>query len=416
MTYPTNEQLARTAVGTGMAGEPDEGKLARLISLLSIKRPANGDGETAVAEAILAKYPAAKLYTDPSGNALAIVVTVGGGSKSLMSCHLDTVHGRDKAIRPVTDDMHINKVRFDSETNMLHADGDVLGADDGAGIWMLLEMVDAGVPASYIFHFSEECGGIGSTGMAKHHYKFLQGFDRAIAFDRKGVHSVITHQGWSRCCSDDFAEALAEGLSDDKYFFALDDGGVFTDTSNYTYDIGECTNVSVGYYSEHTSVEKLDLEYLFNLRAKCITLDWEALPTKRKPGEHESKYSQYNFGGTYKGMQQDDYDKEFEYYTRSETAGVSEDVPRGTVTPGEYDDITVDDLYYMDFHEIMEMIEEDPYVGAALIWEVMHGSLDSSGGAQDDDEEDDATPPTNDDPMEKAVEFIDRLRLKAGLQ
>lgn len=59
--------------------------------------------------------------------------------------------------------------------------------------------------------------------------------------------------------------------------------GIFTDTANYTHLIPECTNVSVGYYHEHTKDEALDLDYLRELSEKVIEVDWEDLPTTREP-------------------------------------------------------------------------------------------------------------------------------------
>ena len=38
-----------------------------------------------------------------------------------------------------------------------------------AGIWLLLEMIDAGVPGVYALHYGEERGGVGSSGLAEHH-------------------------------------------------------------------------------------------------------------------------------------------------------------------------------------------------------------------------------------------------------
>lgn len=350
MTY-THEQLAARAVGTGFDGETDAHKLSRLIALLSIKRPSGGEGEMAVAKAILTKYPDSDFYTDAKGDPLAITVKVGD-SRTLLSCHLDTVHGRARAttIRPMRDDTYsdpTNKVRHDPATNMLHADGDVLGADDGAGIWLLMEMIDANVAATFIFHFSEEVGGVGSSGMATHYGDFLQQFDRVVAFDRKGVHSIITHQSYTRGCSDEFADALADALSCDTYFFAKDDTGVFTDSANYTDHIGEATNVSVGYYSEHTRDERLDLHYLFNLRDQCIALDWDSLPTKRLPGEQER-------------------------VERGQWANYWPTAPKREVT----DKV---DLFDLEFDDLVDLLEDDPYVGASLVWELMWGSdLDSS--------------------------------------
>ena len=46
-------------------------------------------------------------------------------------------------------------------------EGGVLGADDGAGIYIMLRMIDAGVPGRYVFFSCEEQGRVGSRGVVR---------------------------------------------------------------------------------------------------------------------------------------------------------------------------------------------------------------------------------------------------------
>lgn len=374
---------------------------ARLYEILRLKRGDGSIGEQMMIDKQIMPYNP-EVFRDPAGNILAYHIKVGTGSKSLFSAHTDTVHGRAAAmtIRPVLDNEHVNDIDLYKATNFVHAKGDVLGADDGAGLWLLLEMIDAGIAGSYVLHRAEEVGGVGSRGMAFHHGLFLEQFDRAIAFDRKGVHSIITHQGFRRGCSDEFADALADALSCDTYFFGKDDGGVFTDTANYTDHIGETTNVSIGYYSEHTRDEKLNLHFLFNMRDQCLALDWENLPTKRLPAEADPDYNKWPTAwssSSSSGMTMSDWRKEYDYYNgKTDTSAV-----------------TVDDLFDLEFDALLDLCEDDPYSAATLMWEMMWGRADdSSGGAQDDDfpavvhyVDDD------DDTDADANSFIDRLKV-----
>lgn len=55
--------------------------------------------------------------------------------------------------------------------------------------------------------------------------------------------------------------------------------------------------MSVCYDSEHTVNESLDLEAWLRLRAACIQLDWEALPTVRDPKVKD--YGDFGWGGSY---------------------------------------------------------------------------------------------------------------------
>ena len=276
--------------------------LQTLVDIHTYCRPHNSQTvDDFVEKFLLQQYPDAYLLR--SGDILAtsaVVICTDQNSRTMFSAHVDTVHSYSG--RQV--------VEYDTDMNILFKPstkreqfGDCLGADDGAGIWLLLQMIDAGVPGTYMFHYGEERGGIGSSDIAEYHPEFLAKFDRAIAFDRKGTTDVITHQGMGRCCSDKFARDLSDALNaaGSKLSMAPDNGGIFTDTANYTEIIPECTNISCGYESAHTSAEFLDVEYLFKLRDALVQIDWEALPTCRDPKEADAiewGYESYSFTRT----------------------------------------------------------------------------------------------------------------------
>lgn len=318
----------------------------RLLSILSLGRPHGSENEAVFIEEFLAPYNPSPLHST-DGTTLAYVIDIGE-SKTLFSCHIDTVGtAEDKSLT------------MDGSILGVEKSNSCLGADDGAGVWLLLEMIDAGVPGCYVFHRGEERGGIGSSGIAKEFSGFLAQFNRAIAFDRRGTSSVITHQGWSRCCSTEFGEALAEGLSaviDEQYFFATDDGGIFTDTANYTDDIGECTNVSCGYDSEHSHHETLDAEFLFALRDACVALDWESLPTVRKPGDIDPDDWSNTFSYTRAPMTQRQWDYEFDYYKSR-------------------DKLAVSDLADFDYAELVDWVEaSEPEDIAEVLYDLLQRS------------------------------------------
>ena len=271
--------------------------LTRLLSILAIKRGHKSIGEATAVERYLAPYDP-MLYTDlKTKDVLAYVIVTDPSSKTLFSCHVDTVHA------PSDDpDSMQNLVVYDANLGIAYKDATdptPLGADDGAGWWLMLEMIDAGVKGTYIFHRGEECGGIGSKGMADNYTPLLKTFDRAIAFDRRSTTSVITSQGWSgECASDEFATALAARLNqaDDTFAFEPDPTGIYTDTAEYAHLIPECTNLSCGYDSEHSKNETLDVDFLVKLRDACLTIDWETLPVKR---DHTITPSRYDWSTTY---------------------------------------------------------------------------------------------------------------------
>jgi hypothetical protein len=252
--------------------------LKSLLTILSTKRPAFGNGEAWVAKTFL--KDAAPFMDPKTGDALAYVVVTDPNSRVMFSSHLDSVDHEDGK----------KEIIYDKNLELVYLkDGQrcCLGADDGAGVWLMLEMIKAGVKGTFLFHTGEEVGGVGSSGMAKHYRDFLKGFDKAIAFDRKGREDVITHQGGVRSASDAFALALASSLGMEH---KPSDGGTFTDTSNYKQIIAECTNVAIGYNDCHGPEETLEVDYLLELRQACIKVDWEALPVDRDPSKVENMW------------------------------------------------------------------------------------------------------------------------------
>lgn len=252
----------------------------RLYQMISVARPHGSQSEHEWVERFLAPYNPIHMRD------LAYVIQVLDANNRvgpvLFSCHVDTIHRKEGP--------HV--VRYDATKGCYFKDdGEALGADDTAGCWLLLEMVDARVPGTYVFHRGEERGGIGSSGMAcdDKYSKWLASFSYAVAFDRRGTDSVITHQGFTRCASDAFANALADQLNmhDPEFMYSPDDTGVFTDTANYTELIPECTNISCGYYNEHTGSETLDLRHLFALRDVLLKVEWASLPVERDPSVTE---------------------------------------------------------------------------------------------------------------------------------
>jgi hypothetical protein len=208
-------------------------------------------------------------------------------NKTLFIAHVDTVHK----------DTGVNLIKK-TQTHW-YANGAPLGADDGAGCAMLMHLIHSGVKGYYIFSQGEECGGIGAKHIATHHKDLLKQFDRAIAFDRRGIDSVISHQGMGRCASDTFCQALASALNEhnDNLMYSPDDTGVYTDTAEFTDDIPECTNISVGYYNEHGDRENLDIVHFAALAVAASKVDWDALPTDRDPTVEDYKdygYATYN--------------------------------------------------------------------------------------------------------------------------
>ena len=236
---------------------------ADYLDMLTYKRP----------QGSLAQKQFCKKYLEPvfgqpdaAGN---YILVVGPNADIAFMSHHDTVHRAD------------GRKVVDHSGDYAKATGDdCLGADCTTGIYIMLKMIAAKVPGLYIIHAAEEVGCKGSRHIAQNTPEVVAGIKAAISFDRYGYKSVITHQMGRRTCSTAFAESLADviGLG-----MELDEGGVYTDSNEYTSIIPECTNVSVGYFHQHTNKEYQDLVFMDLLAEACIIADWSALIIKRQP-------------------------------------------------------------------------------------------------------------------------------------
>jgi hypothetical protein len=214
------------------------------------------------------------LQKDKHGNYFISI----GNSRTIFASHLDTVSKKRE------------KVTHFIEGDIIKTDGTTtLGADDKAGVSVMLYMIANEIPGLYYFFIGEEVGCIGSGKAAASISDFKGKYDRIISFDRRGTESVITHQSWSRCCSDSFGDALASELNKSGLSYKKDDGGVYTDSAEFVDIIPECTNLSVGYYKEHTFDEHQNIQHLRELAEACLKVEWESLPTKRDPNKTEYK-------------------------------------------------------------------------------------------------------------------------------
>lgn len=246
-----------------------------LNTALSIKRPHGSATNVKFTQWLREQLPLQlnkAAFYDGAGN-LHVDARQTAGNKTLFVAHVDTVHRNE------------GKNKIAKTKTHWRAKGDVLGADDGAGVALLMHMIWNGVRGYYIFTQGEERGGVGARYLAEKQAVLLGEFDRAIAFDRRGIDSVITHQGWGRCCSDTFGTALADALMNgsDHLMMLNDDTGVYTDTAEFTDIIPECTNISVGYAREHTQEESLDLNHYQHLSQAVLAVDWDGLPVERDP-------------------------------------------------------------------------------------------------------------------------------------
>lgn len=249
-----------------------------LSRLLSYRRAHNSVGERQyIQDFILPLQPA--IITSAADEVMAFFVYVGK-SEIMFTSHTDTVHMNHTEVHQ---DVVFKDGFYCKEDNQ------PLGADDAAGNWLMFNMISYGVPGIYAFFRGEERGGIGSSYCAKNRIDLFDSVQCAIAFDRRGTQSIITHQGAGRGCSDEFGKSLASIL---KMGHQLDPTGIYTDTAEFFDIVPNCTNISVGYNNEHTKKETLNKKYIEVLRDQLIMADWSKLD-HTKPTPEELDFGRY---------------------------------------------------------------------------------------------------------------------------
>ena len=289
------------------------------------------------------------------------IVEVGEGSETLFSCHIDTCHSVAESngqSQMLMYDNSFGHIFLDPKSN-----SGCLGADDGVGIWIMLKMIEAGVPGAYLFHTGEEVGCTGSKALLKARKEWLSTFSRAVAFDRPNNFEVIITQGGLKCASEEAGEDLANALNELGMDYSVSIRGVLTDTKVYAHVIKECFNLGVGYYQQHTNKETLDYAHANALCKAAIKLKWDDLivsrviPEPPKPAEFP-KFPSYNWKTpkSVKSSLFDDVDAET-YLNK----------PRKTTTLGSTFPPLFGELSTYDFDELVGICADTPEEAARII-------------------------------------------------
>lgn len=196
------------------------------------------------------------ISTDRHGNLLAEkTYNSGNGPTILLNAHLDTV-------------VEINADRKISKIDSIWTSSEgILGADDRAGVAILLNIAESLVHSSfsgkvkYIFTIEEERGLIGARNLDDY---FLWGTDAAIVVDRRGKGDIVTScGGYIPFCDEAYGKfiervSLEEGLTEWK----CTNGGS-SDTRIWAEKGIQSVNLSVGFMDEHTEEESLDIHVAY---------------------------------------------------------------------------------------------------------------------------------------------------------
>lgn len=257
-----------------------------------------------------------------------------GKSDVMFTSHLDTATSANTIVNHVF------------EGDIIKTDGkSILGADDKSGVTIMLYMIQNNIPGLYYFFLGEEVGCIGSKKVAGVQKETkIEGINKVISFDRRGTNSVITYQSGRRCASDNFGQTLAAQLNqaDADFKYEIDTTGVLTDSFQFISIYPECTNISVGYQSEHTFYETQNIKHLEKLAEACLKVDWNGLPVERDPSTTEYK----SYGGS--GWGHPGWDDDYYYGTRygARQSGYSTYNNWGTITKPKTENVWFHDKKY----------------------------------------------------------------------
>lgn len=127
-----------------------------------------------------------------------------------------------------------------------------LGADDRAGVYAIMALIDRGLRPSIIFTTGEEIGGMGAMALIQDFPKIPISADFLLEMDRKGKSQSVYYN-----CGNKEFETYINSFGFTTY------NGIFSDIYILApaWDIA-AVNVSIGYENEHTVKERLNCKYL----------------------------------------------------------------------------------------------------------------------------------------------------------
>lgn len=191
--------------------------------------------------------------------------------------HMDTVFKK-----PPTE------VYYDKQKNVMWSPQG-LGADDRAGVFAILKIIQSGLRPAVIFTTDEESGALGAEAMTKAYKDAPQEFKYIIQLDRRGTNDCVFYD-----CANKKFEAYVES------FGFVTNWGSFSDISVLCPAWGIAgVNLSIGYMNEHQEIETLHVSHMMrtiSLVKKMLKGAEEAESFEYIPDPTAYMYSYYKNG------------------------------------------------------------------------------------------------------------------------
>ena len=177
----------------------------------------------------------------------------------------------------------VKDLYYDKEKNIMWSPQG-LGADDRAGVFAILKILQSNLRPSVIFTTDEEKGGLGASKLGKIECP-IKGLKYLIELDRRGEDDCVFYD----CDNAEFFQYIAN------FGFSLR-WGTFSDISFLMSDWKVCgVNLSIGYENEHCSIETLNITHMKNTikKVKKMLME-EEIPT--------FEYKEYVYPVTYSSV------------------------------------------------------------------------------------------------------------------
>jgi putative aminopeptidase FrvX len=252
------------------------------------------------------------VFEDAYGNLLAEkIVGDGKGATVVLSAHMDTVDPLPKG----------RKVLFNNDTQCFTSSKGILGADDRAGIAIILAVLRNIDKTSFTgtikvcFSREEEIGCVGADNIP---VKFYEDAALAIVVDRRGHRDIVTGCGVMHgFCSKEVSSFLEDcsGLLDMNWKACP--GGV-SDALSFSSNGIHAVNLSAGYNHEHTSKEYVNITHSRDT-VNLILQAFSSINSQYHKFGEVPKARQYTYSTPSKGLstnwgdELDTYDMQAEY-------------------------------------------------------------------------------------------------------
>lgn len=161
--------------------------------------------------------------------------------------HLDIVW----MLPPIEDDI----IYDENKDIMINIGDEGLGADDRAGVYIVLTLLKKGHrPKGLIFTHNEECGGVGAYQLINAFPKPISTYNYLIQLDRQGLNDCVFYQ-----CDNKSFENYINSFGWQTRIGTMSDISIIAPAWGIA-----AVNLSTGYFNEHTLDEIVKPKYIQN--------------------------------------------------------------------------------------------------------------------------------------------------------